>query len=72
MEDIKTKAHRLITIAIVEASKTKDLIYYAKLNAAMTAVYDAFTLNNLQNIVTAVNELEKLIKPDRHYGKLII
>ena len=71
METLKTKAQKVCSKAIIEATKTNDLIYAAKLDNVAFKVYEALESKDLHKIIEATNELEALIKPERHYGELV-
>lgn len=71
VEILKSKARRLTTHAIVESSKTDDLIYHDKLHDLSLKIYEALISDDLQHLLDLTNELESIMKPKRHYGALI-
>jgi hypothetical protein len=68
---LKSKARILISHAIVESSKTDDLVYHDKLHDISLKIYEALTSDDLQQLIDLTNELDLLIKPKRHYGTFI-
>lgn len=68
---LKSKARKLITHAIIESSKTDDLVYHDKLHDVSLQIYEVLTSDDMQLLLDLTKELELLIKPKRHYGELI-
>ena len=68
IELLKHKAEVICNRAIIAKVETNDLDYQEKLNIGILAIFEA---NTNKQLLKATNELEALIKPERHYGELV-
>jgi len=57
MENLVERAHKVCSHAIVEAHKTNDLAYYAKLDAATLEVHEALAMRQIDLITNKIDAL---------------